>query len=207
MYLTDVENEIKFNNDSLFNQAVFLLKSTLGKKTYETVEHAARMENLVIKFSRYLNLSKPKETELRFLARLHDIGKIAIPDSILNKPTQLTQKEYEIIKSHSEIGYNIVKKIPFLDNVAKGILHHHERWDGKGYPFGLAGDNIPFIARVITIIDSYDVMTHTRAYKTAMGSLEAIQEIYDQTGQQFDPHLSKVFIKLITNKSNIKKAI
>ncbi len=207
MYLTDVENEIKFNNDSLFNQAVFLLKSTLSKKTYETVEHAARMENLVIKFSKYLSLTKTKNRELRFLARLHDIGKIAIPDSILNKPTQLTKKEYEIIKTHSKIGYNIVKKIPFLDNVAKGILHHHERWDGKGYPFGLAGDNIPFIARVITIVDSYDVMTHTRAYKTAMSSLEALQEIYDQAGQQFDPHLSKIFIKLINNETNIKKAI
>ena len=207
MYLTDVENEIKFNNDSLFNQAMFLLKSTLSKKTYETVEHAARMENSVIKFSRYLSLTKTKSTELRFLARLHDIGKIAIPDSILNKPTQLTKKEYEIIKTHSEIGYNIVKKIPFLDNVAKGILHHHERWDGKGYPYGLTGDNIPFIARVITIVDSYDVMTHTRAYKTAMSSLEALQEIYDQAGQQFDPYLSKIFIKLITNENNIKKAI
>jgi len=200
MYLTDVENEIKFNNDSLFNQAVFLLKSTLSKKTYETVEHAARMENLVIKFSKYLSLTKTKNRELRFLARLHDIGKIAIPDSILNKKKALNKREQKIMSQHPEIGADIVSTIKDMDNIVDGIKYHHENYDGSGYPEGISGKNIPKYARIIAIADTYDALTTDRPYRKRLLKKDALKEIKKNANIQFDPELVEIFCKKINQR-------
>ena len=173
------------------------LEKTLQEKTNETKEHAKRMEKLSLKLGNKLNLTSGELDELRLLARLHDIGKVAVPEKILNKPDNLTDEEFEIVKNHPESGYRIVKSVPALAHVAQGVLTHHERWDGNGYPQGLSGDDIPYISRIISVVDTYDVMTHERSYKDYQSKEEALQEIQNQAGKQFDPNLVEIFSNLI----------
>lgn len=189
-------NKISGSN-SVRHSIMTSLENTLQEKTHETKEHAERMEKLSIKLGKKLNLSLRKLDELKLLARLHDIGKVAIPERILKKPGKLTDKEYEIIKNHPESGYRIVKSVPSLAYVAEGVLCHHERWDGKGYPQGKAGESIPYIARIIAIIDTYDVMTHNRAYKEAESKQKALLEIEENAGTQFDPNLVEEFLDMM----------
>jgi len=128
---------------------------------------------------------------------MHDIGKVGVPDSILLKPGKLNDIEWETMKSHSEIGYKILSTSNTTAEIGKFVLHHHERWDGKGYPDGLKGENIPIISRIIAIADSYDVMVNERPYKTAMKKKDAVAELRRCAGTQFDPNLVESFIKII----------
>ena len=181
---------------SIRNSIISSLGSTLQEKTYETKEHANRMSKLAVKMGNKLNLNSDKFDELKLLAQLHDIGKVAVPESILNKDGKLTEEEYEIVKGHSESGYRIVKSVPNLAHVAQGVLCHHERWDGNGYPQGLQGEKIPYISRIISIVDTFDVMTHERSYKDASSQEKALKEIKRCSGKQFDPNLVEIFISL-----------
>jgi len=187
--------ETKSVRNSIFSS----LENTLYEKTNESKGHANRIEKLAIKFHNKLNLPKDILDELKLLARLHDIGKVAINKDILKKPGDLTDQEYESVKRHPEIGYQIIKEMPTLAQVSNGILSHHERWDGTGYPRGLKGKDIPLISRIINIIDSYDVMTHERAYKKAMSKKDALEEIENCAGKQFDPKLADEFIEMLKN--------
>ena len=126
-------------------------------------------------------------------ALLHDIGKIGIRDQILNKPATLSADEFEIMKTHVEIGANIVKPVKGLTHLEDGILCHHERWDGTGYPKGLKGEDIPLIGRIVNVADSYDTMTTARAYKAAISPAQALEEILRCSGSQFDPEIVEVF--------------
>lgn len=173
------------------------LEKILEEKAGETRAHARRIEFLSVRLARQLGLSLNQIDELKIAARFHDIGKIIIDDSILNKPARLTNSEYEVVKTHAKIGYRIVKSIPVLAEVASLVLSHHERWDGKGYPGGLSRDEIPFLARIITIVDTYDVITHERPYKRAASIEFALREINNCAGSQFDPFLVREFIQLI----------
>jgi diguanylate cyclase (GGDEF)-like protein/PAS domain S-box-containing protein len=172
--------------------------SSLGKaleeRDYETEEHTKRMERYSLLFGHALNLSDNKIDELSLLATLHDIGKIGIPDKIVLKPGKLTEEEWEIMRKHSEIGYRIALSSPDLVHIAKPILYHHERWDGKGYPSGLTGEKIPISSRVISIIDAYDAMTSDRPYRRALAKEKAVEEIKRCGGSQFDPSLVEVFM-------------
>ena len=135
--------------------------------------------------------------DLEMLAMMHDIGKIGIDDAILKKPGRLTDEEYDIMKSHTTIGYKMATTIPEIEHIAYLILTHHEWYDGKGYPKGLKGEDIPLLSRIIAIIDAYDVMTHDRVYKKAVTKLEAIAELRRCQGTQFDPKLVDTFIDMI----------
>lgn len=172
------------------------LEKTLLEKDYETKEHAKRLKQLSLKMGRKMNLSNNQLDNLNLLARLHDIGKITISDKILMKPEKLTKKEWEKIKKHPEIGYRIATSLAQLNPIAEVILAHHEWWDGSGYPQGLKQEEIPLLARIITICDAYDVMTHKRPYKEPVSHQEAILEIKDCAGSQFDPCLAQIFIDL-----------
>ena len=175
--------------------------SSLGKaleeRDYETSEHVKRIKSLAIGLGTEINLSDETLDELALLAALHDIGKISIADSIIFKPRSLTQEEWKIIKRHPEVGYRIAESSIELLPIAKGILHHHEWWNGKGYPKGIKGENIPLISRVISIIDAYDAMTNDRPYRKALSTDEAIQELKRCAGSQFDPNLVAKFLKII----------
>lgn len=179
------------------NKFVKNLINTLGAKSNETKEHALRMTTLAFKLGDRLNLSHEKLNELNLLATLHDIGKVTIAESILNKPGKLIEDEWEIIKSHPVKGAAIADSTAEFSPIAKYILHHHERWDGSGYPDGLVEKEIPLLSRIITLVDSYDVMTNDRPYKEPMTKWEAIKEIRRCAGTQFDPELAAEFIKLL----------
>lgn len=173
------------------------LKTALEQSDFETKAHAERTQALAIKVGQKIGLSDSKLNDLSMLSVLHDIGKISIPDHILLKPSRLTDEEFEIIKTHSEKGYAIAIASPELVSIAKGILHHHERWDGGGYPSGLAQEDIPIEARLITIVDAYDVMTNDRPYHKAISQRDAINELIRCRGTQFDPTLVDVLLGIL----------
>ncbi len=175
------------------------LLKTLGEKSHETEEHAWRMQRMAIEIGAEIGLPPSELDRLSLLLTLHDIGKIAIAEEILTKPGRLSNEEWEIIKTHPEVGARIASSTDEFAHVANDILAHHERWDGGGYPRGLREEEIPILARVTSIVDSFDVMTHERSYKAAMSSREAIDELKRCAGTQFDPELVDVFIRLITS--------
>jgi HD-GYP domain-containing protein (c-di-GMP phosphodiesterase class II) len=145
---------------------------------------------------------KPTEfsrDDLRYAGLMHDIGKVAIPDRVLLKEGKLTQEEYELIKLHASMGADIVEQIESLGHVSPGVRHHHERWDGKGYPAGLSGEAIPLMGRILAIADTFDAMTSTRSYRKAITAEAARDEIVRCSGTQFDPELVEVFCKAFEN--------
>jgi diguanylate cyclase (GGDEF)-like protein/PAS domain S-box-containing protein len=173
------------------------LEKTLFEKSNETMEHALRIKNLAIKLGKSIKLHPNQLDELSLLATLHDIGKVAIPSSVLLKKSKLNEKDWAAIKRHPEIGFNIAASSPQIVHVAKYILACHENWDGSGYPQNLSGESIPIVSRIIFITDAYDVMISKRTYKKAMSKDEAIKELRRCAGTQFDPMLVDKFIAII----------
>ncbi|MGL4772345.1 MAG: HD-GYP domain-containing protein [Clostridium sp.] len=171
------------------------LKIGLEVNSGETEQHTNRVLINAIKIGERLNLSLSQLDELKIAAEFHDIGKIGISQDILHKPGALTRDEYEIMKTHTEKGYRIIKASSELKSVAESVLYHHEKWDGTGYPIGLKGSGIPLLARIISVCDAYDVMTNDRVYKKAMSKEAAILELKRCSGTQFDPEIVKVFIE------------
>jgi len=185
------------NHDSMRNTLLAFIKTTLLARSKFTEEHAARLVTLSKSVGRKMKLSPYQMDELVLLAELHDLGKIGIDDAILNKPGKLTFAEMAEMKKHSFIGYQIIKSIQGLDDIALPILHHHERSDGKGYPDGLTRYDIPLLSRIISVVDAYDAMTQDRPYRKAMTQEEAIVEIKKNSGTQFDPEVVDFFLKSI----------
>lgn len=178
------------------------LEKTLEEKGYETKEHIKRMKFYAKQMGKKLRLSAGQLDELDLLAALHDIGKIATADSIIMKPGKLNDEEWKLIKKHPEIGYRIAQSSLQLAPISKAILSHHENWDGSGYPNGLSKNEIPFISRIISIIDAYDAMTSDRPYRKAMSEADAINELKRSSGTQFDPDLVKFFIDEVLGSKN-----
>ncbi len=193
MMYTNKLMESKSISSSIFSS----LRSTLYEKSIETENHAERLKELALKLGTSLGLANRKLDELVLLAALHDIGKIAIPESILMKKEKLEPHEWEQIKKHPESGYRIVLSSPQLSPISKGVLYHHEWWDGSGYPEGLAGEDIPITSRIISIVDAYDVMLNGRPYKKPMNKRKAINELKRFSGRQFDPELVRRFIMIV----------
>ncbi len=185
--------EIRSMRSSFINS----LQETLRVRSHETLEHTERLHDIVLMLGHSLSLPPEDINNLTLLAALHDIGKIAVPNSILDKPDRLAAEEWEIIKKHPEIGYRIALSDPELASIAEGILNHHERWDGRGYPLGTQGEEIPLISRILSLADAYDVMTSGRPYRPSMTSEAACDEIIACAGSQFDPMLAHVFVRLI----------
>lgn len=184
-------------NKSLRNNTLSVLNRTLLEKSHETEKHAERIFQICEKIGNKLNLSSILINRLSLLAKLHDIGKIGIPDDILNKPGKLNESEWEIMKTHTQIGYRIATSVPDIQHVAYDILCHHERYDGTGYPNGLKGEEIPLLARILSIVDAFDVMTNNRPYKKAFSMEMAIEELKRCSSTQFDPELVNIFLEVI----------
>jgi len=207
----DIHLILKHAEDNMYQQKLMseqsnrsAVKSTLERTLIEVSEetelHALRLQTLCDQMCEKMNLPGSLKSELRLLAVLHDIGKVAIPQSILTKASELSLDEWRLIKQHPEVGYRIAQSSPDLAFIAKGILTHHERWDGTGYPRGLKGEDIPLSSRILSIVDAYDVMISGRAYKQKMSNEEAIEEIKRASGTQFDPTLANIFIEIIINE-------
>ena len=166
-----------------------------GKDSY-TNGHSLR----VAKYTRLIakKLGEPDETVDKFynIALLHDIGKIGIPDAILNKPGKLTPEEFEVIKSHPQRGYEILKDVKIQEDISAGAHYHHERFDAKGYPDQLGGNDIPWVARIISVADAFDAMGSTRPYRQRLPVDFVVQEIENGSGTQFDPTVVKAFLEL-----------
>ena len=173
------------------------LKESLFQRSVETEIHLRRVNTLSKEFADYIGLSEKDLDELSLLSSLHDIGKVAISDQILMKAGRLDHDEWVEIRTHSEKGYKIAVNHQELAHISDGILCHHERWDGKGYPQGLKEKDIPRISRILNIVDAYDIMTHSTVYKSAIPHEDAIDEIISCSGKQFDPYYAREFVKFM----------
>ncbi len=171
-----------------------------AKGTY-TRSHCERVAMYSILIGKKVQLSKEDLINLEYASILHDIGKIGIPDVILNKEERLTKDEYEIIKKHPEIGYEIVNHVKFLRKSAEILLQHHERIDGNGYPKGLKGQDIDKLAKIISVADSFDAMTSERTYRDKpLLKKNAIKELINNKGTQFDEQVVDIFVQLVVDK-------
>jgi diguanylate cyclase (GGDEF)-like protein/PAS domain S-box-containing protein len=179
---------------STHNAIISSIKATMLERSHETEEHAERMATMSKQLGRMIGLPEIEMNNLELLATLHDIGKIGISDQILNKPDKLSPEEWVEMKKHPEIGYRIAMSSPELVPIAEYILTHHERWDGEGYPQKLAGERIPLLSRILAVVDAYDAMTEDRPYRKAMSKEEAVMEIRENLGKQFDPLMAKIFL-------------
>lgn len=170
------------------------LRIVLEEKTGETRNHCIRMSEMSQIIGEEMGFQEFEVANLKLLSLLHDIGKTAIPESILLKKDKLDQNEIAIMQKHCEIGYRIANTMPELVPISEGILCHHERWDGMGYPQGLAFDSIPMMSRIVAVLDTYDAMTNDRPYRKALSKKEAIEELKRFSGKQFDPEVVNVFL-------------
>lgn len=180
-----------------FFRLVSTLGYVLGTRDEYTGNHSHNVENIVMQLADKLKLPEDRRQQLYIAASLHDIGKVGISDKILNKEGKLTDEEYKIIQGHPAMGEGILANIESFDEIKEIVKYHHERYDGKGYPEGLSGEDIPYFARIIAIADTYDAMTTTRPYRKAMGKEYALSELLKYSGTQFDPQLVPYFKEMI----------
>ncbi|MBR4439635.1 MAG: HD domain-containing protein [Clostridia bacterium] len=178
-------------------QVVEALAAAIDAKDAYTNGHSGRVADYAVEISRRYGYSKKKQNELHMIGLLHDVGKIGIPDSVINKPGKLTPEEYDIIKTHSEIGAQMLSRSSEMRKLSDGVRWHHERYDGRGYPDGLVGENIYEEARIIAVADAYDAMTSERSYRTALPQDVVRSEIEKGKGAQFDPVFADIMLKMI----------
>lgn len=176
-----------------FIQVVEALADTITKKDTYTGGHTKRVAHFAKKIGSKLNLSWDEMNDLKLAAVLHDIGKIGIEDAILKKSAPLTDEEFKVMRDHPRLGYEILKNVDSLNRVVDGMRYHHERPDGKGYPYGLVGDEIPVIAMIISVADTFDAMISTRPYRKGLPPMIAYQEILDHRGSQFSEAVVDAF--------------
>ena len=168
--------------------------TAVDNKDRYTRRHSEEVTEYALAISRELGLSDESQRVLRVAALLHDVGKIGVPDRILRKPGRLTAAEYEVVKGHSLLGETIIASIPDVEEIRAAVASHHERYDGNGYPHGLAREAIPLLGRIMAVADTYSAMTTDRPYRKALTREEAISELRTCSGTQFDPQIAETFI-------------
>jgi putative nucleotidyltransferase with HDIG domain len=173
------------------------LANALEAKDHDTADHARSMAELAVAVGERLGLDEAELEDLRYGAIFHDIGKIAIPDAILNKPGPLDDEERALLERHTEFGEQILAPVPFLSRVREMVRHDHERWDGAGYPDGLRGEQIPLGSRIVFVVDAYHAMISDRPYREAMPPVDALRELRENAGRQFDPRVVEAFLSVI----------
>lgn len=196
-YLQDEVKKNAIKVEKLSLQAMLSLAQTIDAKDKYTKGHSTRVAKYSKKIAMKLGLSEAEQDTVYFMGLLHDIGKIGIPDNIINKPQKLTDEEFAIIKKHPEIGHDILKNIAEIPNIEMGARWHHERMDGKGYPDGLKGNEIPKLVRIISVADAYDAMTSKRSYRDILPQAYIKEELEKGKNKQFDPEVAEAMIQLI----------
>jgi len=194
---TNEELRLARQQIALGNESVLAMAKALFLKDRNTGEHCHRVAYYSAKLARAYGFSQKETDNIKKAALLHDIGKIAIPDSILKKPDRLTPEEYELMKTHTTSGAELLQGFTMVEHVSEGALYHHERYDGKGYPKGLSGKAIPLYGRIIAVADTFDAMTADRVYRNALDMEQVVSEIKNGRGTQFDPELDDIFLSLI----------
>jgi putative nucleotidyltransferase with HDIG domain len=180
----------------------------LDLREHETGYHSYRVTEYAINLGKHMKLSDGELSIIAKGALLHDIGKIGVPDNILLKPDKLTDEEWDLMRKHAEFGYELLKKIDFLEESARIVHTHHERYDGQGYPAGLSGEEIPLGARIFSVVDALDAMTSRRTYRKAIPFEDAVEKIAEASGTQFDPEVIDVFVKIPAEEwKDIKKRV
>lgn len=199
----------KMNEDlqKAYMDSIGILRHTVEAKDPYTKGHSDRVSEYAVLLGKKLNLPDEDIEKLRIGGLFHDIGKIGIPDSILLKESNLTDEEYAKIKEHPVIGYNMIQHATMFKNILDIVKHHHEKFDGNGYPDKLAGTNIPYLARVTSIVDSFDAMTSRRSYRDSLPMDVVKSEILQNLGSQFDPEIGIVFLDILDNDFNSIKQI
>ncbi len=171
------------------------LMASLDAKDSYTKGHSERVAHLARLIGLKLGLTELELQKLVLAGLVHDLGKIGVPEQILRKTERLTDAEYDMVKLHPEIGRKIVNEIPLLFQVIPAVLHHHERWDGRGYPSGLQNDSIPLFARILAVADSFDAMSSTRCYQTSKSQDQVLIEMRKCQGSQFDPEVTQALLE------------
>jgi putative nucleotidyltransferase with HDIG domain len=201
------ESAIYLENARLFEDVhglmmglLHALTSAVDAKDAYTCGHSERVALLSQRLAREIHLPEPQVERIYMAGLLHDVGKIGVPESVLQKTGRLTPEEMDQMKKHPEIGARILADIKQIEDVIPGVMHHHERYDGRGYPAGLAGRNIPLMGRIICLADCFDAMTSNRTYRRALPLEVALVEIRRCSGSQFDPSLAEAFLKIHANQ-------
>jgi len=195
------ENLARFDEQKqLFMGTLKALTASIDAKDEYTRGHSERVAYLGAMLAEAMGMDTKMVERVHTTGLVHDVGKIGVPEAVLRKTGRLNQEEYEQIKRHPVIGHNILKGIPTIDPILPGVLHHHERWDGRGYPHGLKGEDIPQVGRILALADTFDAMSSTRSYRPAMPRETVLEEIKNCAGTQFDPELAPLFVKLNFNE-------
>ncbi|MBW1723333.1 MAG: response regulator [Deltaproteobacteria bacterium] len=199
----NIENLALYDNlkQNFLASLMALVTAIEAKDTY-TQQHSTRVTTYALKIARNMGCEKMDLNRLETMGPLHDIGKIGIPDSILNKPGPLTEEETECVRAHPTIGVNIVAPLGLDEQETAIIKHHHERWDGKGYPDGLKGEEIPKLARILAVADAFDAMNSDRAYRKALPFDVCLDELRRNSGSQFDPKVVKAAIPVLSQRES-----
>jgi putative nucleotidyltransferase with HDIG domain len=185
---------------SAYMQSTEALINAVDAKDPFAKEHSHNVSRMAVEIARQLNLPATEIEVIKYAGLLHDIGKIGIQQEILTKTGHLTEREYEVLKRHPVVGATILKDVKFLEKEIPIILHHHERYDGTGYPHGLKQREIPLGARILGVADAFDAMTAGRSYKKGLDREKAVQEIKNKNGTQFSPEIVEAFLKLVELK-------
>ncbi len=192
-----LENAALYHRQHLtFMGTIKALSGAIDAKDQYTRGHSERVAKLSEMLALKIGYTPEAAERIRISGLVHDLGKIGVPESVLCKPSRLTDEEFGQIKLHPTIGYEIIKDIPDLNDLLPGVLHHHERWDGNGYPAGLAGKDIPEMARIMALADTFDAMSSNRAYRSGLPREKVFAEFRKCAGSQFDPDLVEPFLSL-----------
>lgn len=201
----DRYKKIEANLDNINLSIIRSFAEAIGARDSYTKEHSEGVAELMLELAQYMRMGQHNVGRVYLAGLVHDIGKIGIPEHILNKPGRLTAEEFAIIQQHPAIGASILANINGFEDIARAVRHHHERFDGSGYPGGLSGLEIPLVSRMLAVCDTFDAMTSARCYRQSFSPGEAFAEIGRCSGSQFDPAISKAFIEMMYYRQADKK--
>lgn len=191
---------LPFQMRRAYRQSLLTLASAVETKDKSSLGHGLRVAKLVVATSKEMRIPAKKRLKIEYAAFLQDIGNVRVPHTILNSPDALTPEEFEIVRNHTMIGADIIEQLKFLRDISPIIRHHHESWDGTGYPDGLKGDQIPLGARIIAVCTAFDVMVHEKAYRAAIDEGEAVRAVRGAAGIKYDPMVVDAFLKVLKKR-------